>query len=119
MEQATPDHSTLCRFRERLNETGLAGKLLALVNAQIEAKGLMLKRGTLIDATIVETAAAKPAPGSDAAEHVDPDAAFLKREGKAGIELWLQGACGGRSRLAVGAQRPIDAGQCGRNHGRR
>jgi transposase, IS5 family len=84
MEQATPDHSTLCRFRERLNETGLAGKLLALVNAQIEAKGLMLKRGTLIDATIVETAAAKPAPGSDAAEHVDPDAAFLKREGKAG-----------------------------------
>ena len=53
-------------------------------NAQIEAKGLMLKRGTLIDATIVETAAAKPAPGSDAAEHVDPDAAFLKREGKAG-----------------------------------
>jgi transposase, IS5 family len=84
MEQGTPDHTTLCRFRERLNETGLTSKLLALVNAQLEAKGLMLKRGTLIDATIVETAAAKPGPGSNPAERPDPDAAFIKREGKAG-----------------------------------
>jgi len=81
LEQPTPDHTTLCRFRERLNEAGLTVKLLALVNAQIEAKGLLLKRGTLIDATVVETAAARPqkdAPGSD------PDAAFLKRAGKPG-----------------------------------
>jgi len=84
MEQATPDHSTLCRFRERLNETGLTGKLLELVNSQLEAKGLMLKRGTLIDATIVESAAAKPLLGSEPGERLDPDAAFLKREGKAG-----------------------------------
>jgi len=84
LEQPTPDHTTLCRFRERLNEAGLTSKLLALVNAQIEAKGLMLKRGTLIDATVVETAAAKPAPGSDPADHLDPDAAFLKRDGRAG-----------------------------------
>ena len=65
MEQATPDHTTLCRFRERLNEAGLTVKLLALVNTQIEAKGLMLKRGTLIDATVVETAAARPARSDD------------------------------------------------------
>lgn len=84
MEQATPDHSTLCRFRERLNAAGLTGKLLALINTQIEAKGLMLKRGTLIDATIVESAAAKPALGSDPAEHLDPDAAFIKRAGQLG-----------------------------------
>lgn len=84
MEQSTPDHTTLCRFRERLNEAGLTNKLLALVNKQIEAKGLMLKRGTLIDATIVETAAARPAPGTDLAARTDPDAAFLKREGAPG-----------------------------------
>ncbi len=81
MEQATPDHSTLCRFRERLNEAGLTEKLLALVNGQIEAKGLLLKRGTLIDATVVESAAARPRPGTQGA---DPDAAFLKHEGKTG-----------------------------------
>ena len=84
MEQATPYHTTLCRFRERLNEADLTVKLLALVNTQIEAKGLMLKRGTLIDATVVETAAARPARSDEAAAHVDPDAAFLKREGKSG-----------------------------------
>lgn len=91
MEQATPDHSTLCRFRERLNAAGLTVKLLALVNAQIEAKGLLLKRGTLIDATVVETAAARPSPGGEAAGRVDPDAAFLKREGKAGASYGYKG----------------------------
>jgi len=91
MEQATPDHSTLCRFRERLNETGLADKLLELVNAQLEAKGLMLKRGTLIDATVVETAAARPDPSADRADRVDPDAAFLKREGKPGTSYGYKG----------------------------
>jgi IS5 family transposase len=91
MEQTTPDHTTLCRFRERLNEAGLSGKLLALVNAQIEAKGLMLKRGTLIDATIVETAAARPAANEEPAERVDPDAAFLKREGQSGSSYGYKG----------------------------
>lgn len=79
IEQPTPDHTTLCRFRERLNEAGLTIKLLGLVNAQIEAKGLLVKRGTLIDATVVESAAARPD-----GEAVDPDAAFLKRAGKPG-----------------------------------
>lgn len=84
LEQATPDHTTLCRFRERLNEAGLTTKLLVLVNAQIEAKGLMLKRGLLIDATVVETAAARPGKNEAAAQSRDADAAFLKREGKSG-----------------------------------
>jgi IS5 family transposase len=81
IEQPTPDHTTLCRFRERLTEAGLTTRLLGLVNAQIEAKGLVLKRGTLIDATVVESAAARPEKGSPG---VDPDAAFLKRQGKPG-----------------------------------
>jgi IS5 family transposase len=85
MEQATPDHTTLCRFRERLNAAGLGGKLLALVNAQLEAKGLMLKRGTLIDATVVEAAAAMPGADAVGRPRVDPDAAFLARAGKSGL----------------------------------
>jgi transposase, IS5 family len=91
LEQGTPDHTTLCRFRERLNEAGLTVKLLALVNAQIEAKGLMLKRGTLIDATVVETAAARPEQTDDAQDRVDPDAAFLKRQGQPGSSYGYKG----------------------------
>jgi IS5 family transposase len=84
MEAATPDHSTLCRFRERLQAAGLERKLLGLINNQLEAKGLMLKCGTLIDATIVETAAARPDRRSAIEDRVDANAAFLKRDGKAG-----------------------------------
>lgn len=84
LEQATPDHTTLCRFRERLNEAGLTKKLLDLINGQIEARGLMLKRGTLIDATVVETAAARPSRSEEPGSRRDGDAAFLRREGKAG-----------------------------------
>jgi IS5 family transposase len=85
LDHGTPDHTTLCRFRERLNAAGLSETLLALVNEQLEAKQLMLKRGTLIDATVVEAAAAMP--GKDAADRprVDGDAAFLKRAGKNGL----------------------------------
>jgi IS5 family transposase len=82
LEQATPDHSTLCRFRARLEEAGLSDKLLLLVNAQIEARGLMLKRGTLIDATIVATAGAPPR--SESAQPSDGDATFIKHQGKSG-----------------------------------
>jgi transposase, IS5 family len=84
IEQATPDHSTLCRFRERLYQRGVDTELLALINAQLEDKNLMVKRGTLIDATVVQTAAARPDVGSLAEDRVDPDAAFLRREGKNG-----------------------------------
>lgn len=84
IEDDTPDHSTLCRFRERLREAGLERKLLDLINEQLEGKGFVLKRGTLIDATIVETAGARPKLEAPPEEITDPDAAFVKREGKAG-----------------------------------
>lgn len=95
MEEGTPDHTTLCRFRDRLEEVGLTGKLLALVNAQLEAKGLILKQGTLIDATVVETAASRPDPAEPPQDRPDPDAAFLKRERQPGS------AYGYKAHLAV------------------
>jgi IS5 family transposase len=85
MEDGTPDHTTLCRFRERLIASGLSDKLLGLVNTQIEARGLMVKRGTLIDATVVEAAAAMPGTDAGGRPRVDADAAFLKRAGKSGL----------------------------------
>lgn len=95
LEERTPDHTTLCRFRDRLREAGLERKLLDLVNVQLEAKNFLLKRGTLIDATIVESAAARPDYGSKVEDNVDPDAAFHKQEGKPGL------AYGYKAHLAV------------------
>jgi transposase, IS5 family len=63
-------------------QRGLAEGLLAEVNRQLDAKGLVLRRGTLIDATILE-AAVRP-PGGDAGEvsERDPEAGWTKKNGR-------------------------------------
>ena len=50
-----PDHSTICRFRNTLMELGIYEKLFGEINRQIEAHGLLVKEGAIVDATIVES----------------------------------------------------------------
>lgn len=64
MHDDVPDHSTLWRFREQLGDR--AEDLLHLLNEQFEARGLMLKRGTLMDASFVKASSGK--------REVDPEA---------------------------------------------
>jgi IS5 family transposase len=61
LEEAVPDHSTLRRFRSHLAARGLGERLLEALNRQLEERGLMLKRGTLLDATVVAAAVKPPA----------------------------------------------------------
>jgi IS5 family transposase len=49
----TPDHNTLWRFRQALARDGLVDQVFAVITRQLEAKNLVLKSGTLIDATLV------------------------------------------------------------------
>ncbi len=90
-----PDHSTIWRFREQLAKSGLAERAFALITGQIERSGFVLKRGTLIDASLVRAAVNAPPPpdmpppeggGRPASKLVnnplDPDAAWTKKEGK-------------------------------------
>jgi len=81
LEADAPDHTTLCRFRNRLVEAGLVAKLFAEFDKQLEQTGMILKRGTMIDATLVEAAAARPRGDG---QSCDGDARFAKKEGKAG-----------------------------------
>lgn len=83
LEDASPDHTTICRFRLRLIDEGLLEKLFAELDRQLEQAGVILKRGTMLDATLIETGAASPPRGEDGVA-VDPDAAFAKRSGKPG-----------------------------------
>jgi len=48
-----PDESTILRFRHRLEEHKLAEQILATVNEQLSSKGLLLKVGTAVDATLI------------------------------------------------------------------
>jgi transposase, IS5 family len=57
----TPDHSTLWRFRAELSRDGLVERVFAEINRQFEVKGLILKQGTLVDATFLQARARPPA----------------------------------------------------------
>ena len=48
-----PDESTILRFRHLLEEHNLSLQLLVAINATLAAKGLMLKVGTVVDATVI------------------------------------------------------------------
>ena len=80
--ESVPDHSSVWRFREQLAKRGLAETLLAEVNRQPDAKGLILRRGTLIDATILEAAVRPPAGDAGEVSPRDPQAGWTKKNGK-------------------------------------
>ena len=48
-----PDESTILRFRHLLEEHQLGQQILATVNARLMERGLMLKSGTVVDATLI------------------------------------------------------------------
>ena len=48
-----PDETTILNFRHMLEENDLAPEILRRVNAHLTRKGLMLKRGSIVDATII------------------------------------------------------------------
>lgn len=53
LDQSVPDFTTFWRFREALAEEELLSELFAEINRQLEAKGLLLKQGTVVDASII------------------------------------------------------------------
>jgi IS5 family transposase len=83
LDEGTPDETTLCRFRAALAERDLTGVLFAELSRQFDAKGLVLKAGTLIDATLVE-ADADVRKGVDGKPvTVEREAGFARRRGRA------------------------------------
>lgn len=56
--QAIPDETTILNFRRLIETNDLAPMIFDRVNALLTRKGLMLKRGSIVDATII------PAPSS-------------------------------------------------------
>jgi transposase, IS5 family len=56
-------------------------KLFAELDHQLEKAGVVLKRGTMLDATLIEAVSAPPTEKRDSN---DPDARFTRRQGKSG-----------------------------------
>lgn len=54
-----PDETAILRFRHLLEKHGLSEKILTIVNAYLEEQGLVLKAGTIVDATLLEAPRSK------------------------------------------------------------
>ena len=80
LQDDAPDHSTISRFRTRLTAAGGAEPLFAAVEQQLAARGMLVKQGTLVDATLVAAQVRRPrGGGAGAGSPRDPDAAWARR----------------------------------------
>ena len=64
-----PDGTTILKFRRLLERRGLGEGLFAEINAHLEARGHRLKRGTIVDASIIDA----PSSTKNKAGERDPE----------------------------------------------
>jgi IS5 family transposase len=69
LTRAIPDETTILNFRHLLEANELAPKLLQCVNGHLCDRGMLLKRGTIVDATII----AAPSSTKNADNERDPE----------------------------------------------
>jgi transposase, IS5 family len=81
LQEGVPDHTVLCRFRNELSAGGQVDRLFVELDRQLEKAGVIVKRGTMLDATLIASASARPGKGREAK---DQDARFARRQGRSG-----------------------------------
>ena len=69
LTEPIPDETTILNFRHLLEEHEMAEDILKLVNAHLARKGLVLKKGSIVDATII----AAPSSTKNAEGKRDPE----------------------------------------------
>jgi len=55
-DDALPDETTILKFRHLLERHGLTSQMMNVINDTLEERGLLLKGGTMVDATIIHAA---------------------------------------------------------------
>ena len=83
LEGGTPDETTICRFRAATAEGGVLQACFEEITGQLDAQGLILKQGTLMDATVVSSKHRPPprTAGLGAGHSEEPDADWSYRRG--------------------------------------
>jgi IS5 family transposase len=84
LDQGTPDETTLCRFRNDCAAAGVLSAAFEEVNRQLAARGLVLRKGTMMDATLVAAASRRPPleAGSKPSVPGEPAATFTRKGGR-------------------------------------
>jgi IS5 family transposase len=83
-----PDETRICRFRNMVAQAGLAERLFSLLEGQLESKGLIVRRGSLVDATLIKAQPHQPRRGEPSP---DPEADWTRRgkDGHFGYKVHL------------------------------
>lgn len=68
-EEPVPDETTILTFRHLLGRHQLTEQLFAAIRGLLEATGLLLKSGTIVDATILHA----PSSTKNGSETRDPE----------------------------------------------
>jgi len=55
LEDEVPDHSVISRFRTEMTKRNAYETIFEQINEQLEAKGLIVKTGALVDASVTES----------------------------------------------------------------
>lgn len=99
LEQPSPDHSTLSRFRTAMTHAGAYEKLFKEINKQLEKHKIIVKTGAIVDASVIDTPLKPKGKANHEvtedridteevkvekvyAESVDQEAAWIKKAGK-------------------------------------
>ncbi|MBI4238585.1 MAG: IS5 family transposase [Deltaproteobacteria bacterium] len=86
LNEGTPDHSTLSRFRQQLEAHALWEKLLAEVNRQLTAQHIIMQWGqvSIIDASVIEAHQSGPGKRKDGSATRDPEAGWNVKQNTRG-----------------------------------
>jgi len=68
-DDVVPDETTILRFRHLLEQHGLTSAIFEAIGSLLEARGLLLRSGTIVDATII----AAPSSTKNATATRDPE----------------------------------------------
>ena len=80
LDDATPDETSFVVFRRRLREAKLDEVLFQKALKHLEQQQLIIKEGTLVDASIVE--APRGSKRADGSHTRDPEASFTRKYGR-------------------------------------
>lgn len=75
-----PDETTICRFRGKLIQHEMDTIFFKEVKRQLEANGVKVREGKIVDATIIEVP--KGRKKEDGTNTRDPEASFTKKNGR-------------------------------------
>lgn len=75
LSDPVPDETTILNFRRLLERHGLARQIFETINTLLIAKGLLVKEGTIVDATLI----AAPSSTKNARKERDPEMTSTKK----------------------------------------